>query len=53
MNSVSGLCLEGLDTTDAPPDNARLLALCESARLSCRTGQGETPGKVMEMMSRT
>lgn len=45
--------LAGLDGTDAPPDNAKLLALCESARLSCRTGQGEAPGKVMEMMSRT
>lgn len=45
--------LDSLDTTEAPPENARLLALCESARLSCRTGQGETPRKVMEMMSRT
>ncbi|UCD74586.1 MAG: hypothetical protein JSV91_12455 [Phycisphaerales bacterium] len=45
--------LDSLDTTDPPPHNARLLALCESARLSCRTGQGETPRKVMEMMSRT
>ncbi len=37
---------------DRPPDTARLLAWCEAARLSCRTGQGETPQKLLEMLSR-
>jgi predicted dehydrogenase len=44
--------LGGLDTNEVPPDNARLLALCEAARLSCRTGQGEAPRKMFEMMKR-
>ena len=45
--------LEDLDAgSDPPPDTARLLALCEAARLSCRTGQGETPQKLLEMLSR-
>ena len=38
--------------TDPPPDTARLLALCEAARLSARTGGTETPDKVIEMLSR-
>jgi hypothetical protein len=44
--------LKRLDVNEAPPDNARLLALCEAARLSCRTGQGEAPRKMFEMMKR-
>ena len=35
-----------------PPDTARLLALCEAARLSCRTGDGETPQRLLEMLSK-
>jgi len=38
--------------TAPPPNTARLLALCEAARLSCRTKQGETPGKLLEMLSK-
>ena len=38
--------------TDPPPDTARLLALCEAARLSARTGGTETPDKVIEMLRR-
>ena len=38
--------------TDPPPDTARLLALCEAARLSARTGGPETPDKVIEMLRR-
>jgi len=44
--------LEQLDTTDAPPDAGKLLAMCEAAKLSCRTGEGETPRKMLKMMSR-
>lgn len=48
--------IRAMETRDAcgdrPPDTARLLALCEAARLSCRTGQGETPQKLLEMLSR-
>lgn len=43
--------LERLDTIDAPPDASRLLATCEAARLSCRTAQGESPRKVLKMLS--
>lgn len=42
--------LEHLDDTDTPPDAMKLLAICEAARLSCRTGEGETPRKVMKML---
>jgi hypothetical protein len=38
--------------TALPPDTTRLLALCEAARLSCRTGQGETPARLLEMLSK-
>ncbi|MCH8825074.1 MAG: hypothetical protein IH984_16390 [Planctomycetes bacterium] len=40
------------NTAEAPPDNAKLLAVCEAARLSCRTGQGEAPRRMLEMLSR-
>jgi len=40
------------DAQDPPPDHPHLIALCEAARLSCRTGEGETPTKVLEMMQR-
>jgi len=43
--------LERRDHAPAP-DTARLLALCEAARLSCRTGHGETPSRMLEMSSR-
>lgn len=34
----------------APPSNVpAVLAQCEAARLSCRTGQGETPQKLLSM----
>ncbi len=35
-----------------PPDTARVLALCEAARISARTGSPETPDKVIEMLKR-
>ncbi len=44
--------LEGRTEIDPPPDAARLLALCEAARLSAKTGAPETPEKVMEMLKR-
>ena len=44
--------LETLHATEAPPDHAKLLAACEATRLSCRTGQGEAPRKMLEMLSR-
>ena len=40
-----------LDTNDAPPDAPKLLAICEAARLSCRTGEGESPRKLLKMLS--
>jgi predicted dehydrogenase len=43
--------LENLDAgRDLQSDTPRLLALCEAARISCRTGQGETPGKLLELL---
>jgi hypothetical protein len=44
--------LDREDTTDPPADRRRLTALCEATRLSCRTGQGESPSRMMEMISR-
>ena len=44
--------IDELDGDESPPDHARLLALCEAARLSCRTGQAESPARVREMMKR-
>ncbi len=44
--------LQQREAPDLPPDHAQLIALCEAARLSCRTGEGETPTKVLEMMQR-
>ncbi len=44
--------LTGSEAAAPPPDTARLLALCEAARLSARTGGSETPGKVIEMLKR-
>ena len=44
--------LENVQATEPPPDHAKLLAVCEATRLSCRTGQGETPRKMLEMLSR-
>jgi hypothetical protein len=35
----------------AQPDVVEVLALCEAARLSCRTAQAETPAKLLQMMS--
>ena len=43
--------LEGIDHDDVPPNFARLLALCEAARLSCRTGQAESPSRMLAMLS--
>ena len=42
---------EGLDSGEQP-DNISLMSMCESARLSCLTGQDEAPAKLAEMMSR-
>ena len=44
--------LEGRDRISPPPDTARILALCETARISARTGSPETPDKVIEMLKR-
>jgi hypothetical protein len=44
--------LEGRAQITPSPDPARLLALCEAARLSARTGGIETPDKVIEMLKR-
>jgi hypothetical protein len=44
--------LDAADAADPPPDGARLLAVCEAARLSARTGAGEAPRKVLEMLKR-
>ncbi|MHC4275431.1 MAG: hypothetical protein ACYSUR_17430 [Planctomycetota bacterium] len=45
--------MESADAAEPPPDGGRLLALCEAARLSARTGAGEVPRKVLEMLKRT
>jgi len=44
--------LDRVDTSEPPSDDATLLALCEAARLSCRTEASETPGRMIEMMRR-
>ncbi len=44
--------LDKQTSSEPPPDNAKLLAVCEAARLSCRTGQGEAPRRMLEMLSR-
>lgn len=44
--------MEQRDTSEPRVDHARLLAICEAARLSCRTGQGEAPRKLLQMLSR-
>lgn len=44
--------IEQRDSGEAPADTASLFALCEAARLSSRTGEGEEPRKVMHMLSR-
>ena len=44
--------IERADSTEPPLDHARLLGLCEAARLSCRTGEAEEPAKVLEVLSR-
>jgi hypothetical protein len=41
--------LDGGDMTTAPADITSLLALCETARLSARTGQVERPRRLLEM----
>lgn len=42
--------VERRDLSDLPIDSPRLLALCEAARVSCRTGQSETPRKMLELI---
>ncbi len=46
--------LEGRDAPPAtsPPDTAMLLGWCEAARLSCRTGQPESPVRLLQIMSK-
>ncbi len=44
--------LDHVDAADPPPDAPRLVALCEAARLSSRTGQGESPVRMLEMLKR-
>jgi len=43
--------LDDRDRDDPPPNVPRLLALCEAARLSCRTGQSESPSRMLAMLS--
>ena len=42
---------ENLKHTVPPPNYPRLLALCEAARLSCLTGQAESPARMLTMLS--
>lgn len=39
--------LEGVEEAEAPETTRRVLALCESARVSCLTGQAEVPAQVV------
>ena len=39
-----------LDASEPPHDHAALLARCEASRLSCLTGQAESPGRVLDML---
>lgn len=41
---------EGRDHADPPLGLARLLAMCEATRLSCRTGEGEAPRTMLKML---
>lgn len=41
--------LDDLDAGTPPVNVPAVLAQCEAARLSCRTGQGETPQKLLSM----
>lgn len=38
--------LEGVEEAEAPETIGRVLALCESARVSCLTGQAEVPAQI-------
>ncbi len=44
--------VERRDATEPPADHARLMAACEAARVSSRTGEWESPRSVMRMFSR-
>jgi hypothetical protein len=44
-------CAGGM-ADDPGPDVASIFALCEAARLSCRTGDGETPERVRQRLRR-
>ena len=44
--------LNNQETPDAPPDHARTLALCEAARVSCRTRQSESPQRMLQVLSK-
>ncbi len=44
--------LERRDDSEPPADHSRLMGLCEAARVSCRTGDGESPRSVLRMFSR-
>ncbi len=44
--------LARLDVGEPSPAVDRILAWCEAARLSTRTGANEAPGSVMEMLTR-
>jgi hypothetical protein len=46
------LALGGSADGVPPPDHPLLLSLCETVRLSCRTGGPEEPRRVREMISR-
>jgi hypothetical protein len=43
--------MENLDA-GASPETARLLAWCEAARVSCRTGQSEGPARLVALLGR-
>ena len=38
--------LESVEEAEAPETTGRVLALCESARVSCLTGQAEVPSQI-------
>lgn len=44
--------VERRDSTEPPADHAKLMAACEAARVSSRTGEWESPRSVMRMFSR-
>lgn len=42
--------VDRVDTGDAPPERTRILGMCEAARLSARTGEGESPQRLAAIL---